>query len=90
MYLLWFRYMVERYCRPPTQDPKVQKMALLLRRLDGQISVNDIRNIPSPCQIDDWNLYYKNMGDTSQPRRGDEACSKWVRDVNEKSNIVID
>lgn len=67
----------------------MQKLALILQRVDGQISVNDIRNIPTPCQIDDWNLYYKDMDGKHELRREDEVCSRWARDVEEKSSGVI-
>jgi hypothetical protein len=79
------RYIVEQYGRPPTQDPKIKKLALLLRRFENQTSVNDLRKIPVPSQVDDFLLYNRMIANDICARDGEEACRKWLVDLQQKA-----
>jgi hypothetical protein len=64
---------------------------ITLERLGGQRSINEIRTIPAPSQLDDWLLYNKLMGDDIRAREGDVVYSKWktLEDQLEKARDVV-
>lgn len=79
-------YLVERYCRLPTQDPKTQKLSLLLKRLETQPSLDELRKIPAPSQVDDFLLCNKIREAGIRTRGGDEACKKWIMDIEKNAD----
>ena len=73
------RYAIRQYGHKlvdPNQD--VYKCRLVLERVTGQRSINDIIVAPLPSQLDDWALYNRIVGEHIRARQGDVAYSEWM------------
>lgn len=62
---------------PFNHDRKTYGVKLIMDRLPNQKSVNELRLVPVPSQVDDWLLQVKVMGDDIRLREGKEEYDKW-------------
>jgi len=54
-------------------------MEVTLERVDGQTSMERIKQIPRPSQLDDWHFYERLEAEKIQQREGAIAYSEWAR-----------
>jgi len=76
--LIRCRYVIRQYGHKlvdPNQD--IYKCRLVLERVTGQKSINDIIVTPTPSQLDDWALYNRIVGEHIRACQGDFAYSEW-------------
>ncbi|PMD43587.1 hypothetical protein L207DRAFT_564238 [Hyaloscypha variabilis F] len=65
----------------------IYKCRLVLERVPGQKSMNDIIVAPAPSQLDDWVLYNRIVGEHIRARQGDMGYSEW-REYVESQNMA--
>ncbi|KAE9374716.1 hypothetical protein N431DRAFT_405640 [Stipitochalara longipes BDJ] len=65
----------------------IYKCRLVLERVTGQKSINDIIVTPTPSQLDDWALYTRIVGEHIRATQGDVAYSEW-REYLEIQNMA--
>lgn len=53
-------------------------MRLILERVPGQTSINEILHIPRPSQLDDWSLYEKLERERIKQTEGEARLTEWV------------
>ncbi|KXH67619.1 hypothetical protein CSAL01_12272 [Colletotrichum salicis] len=56
-------------------DPATDKyrLELLLERVDGQKSLDEVQQVPLPSQLDDWHAFKKVEAETVRQRKGDNG-----------------
>ena len=54
-------------------------MEVTLKRLDGQTAMEQMKRIPKPSQLDDWNFYEKIEAEEVKNIEGDAAFVEWIR-----------
>ncbi|KAH9900587.1 PUA-like domain-containing protein [Xylariomycetidae sp. FL2044] len=70
-------YTIKQYGCKLNDSTNVYRLELTLERLADQARIEDIRNIPKPSQLDDWNLYEKLEGDKIKLLKGEASYLEW-------------
>jgi hypothetical protein len=72
------RHVVKHYGhRLVDQHQNIYECKLILERLTGQNSTNEVLHYPTPSKLDDWALYNRIIGQHIRARQGDVAYSEW-------------
>jgi hypothetical protein len=72
------RHVVKQYGHKLVDENKnIYQCRLILERLTGQKSINEVLHYPTPSQLDDWTLYNRIIGENIRARQGDVAYSEW-------------
>ncbi|KAJ2995967.1 hypothetical protein NUW58_g1130 [Xylaria curta] len=70
-------YTIRQYGFKLDSNINKYRLELTLERATNQRSFNDIRKVPKPSQLDDWNLYEKLEGDKVRWLQGESSYLEW-------------
>lgn len=72
-----FSYVLRQYGHKQNQNTQLHTITLLLERVKGQKSIEELASVPTPSQMDNWTLFEKHEGDLIKKVRGLEAFREW-------------
>lgn len=82
-------YILRQYGHKQNQNAQLHTINLLLERVKGQRSIEELTSVPTPSQMDNWALFEKYEGDLIKKVHGVEAFREWrVKKAQEKLERV--
>lgn len=83
------RYILRQYGHKQNQNTQLHTITLLLERVKGQRSIEELASVPTPSQMDNWALFEKHEGDLVKKVHGVEDFREWrVKKAQEKVERV--
>ncbi|KAI5928556.1 hypothetical protein F4810DRAFT_705495 [Camillea tinctor] len=70
-------FTIKQYGCKLDDNANTYRLELTLERVAGQKSFEEVKMIPKPSQLDDWNLYEKLEGDKIKLLRGETSYLEW-------------
>ena len=77
-YLTAHRYKIGPVFFSHNVDKDMHRMELWLNRVGGQTSMELVKRVPKPCQLDDWYLYEEYEAEMMKAKHGDAASKEWT------------
>ncbi|KAL8381454.1 hypothetical protein RB595_005630 [Gaeumannomyces hyphopodioides] len=71
------QYKIVQYGHKLNEDIEVYRLALVLERVPGQRSMEDLKVVPKPSQLDDWRLYERLEGEKLKSMVGRKNFLAW-------------
>lgn len=71
------RYKIVQYGHKLNEDIEMYRLALVLERVPGQTTMEDLKAVPKPSQLDDWRLHERLEGEKLKSTVGRRNFLAW-------------
>jgi hypothetical protein len=71
------RYIIRQYGQKRDELSDAFRLSLILQRVQGQLPIEELRRVPCPSEMDDWELYERFEGELVKQRCGNPRFVEW-------------